>query len=103
MSTTPVRSNAGRWIFWAFLAIAAFYLLTEHRAHVAGALGWLPFGLLLLCPLMHVFMHGRHAVHGGQGHDRDSAAGSTRPLPGTPNRTDRGTPATSDSSTHGGH
>ena len=100
MSTTPVRSNAGRWIFWAFLAIAAFYLLTEHRAHVAGALGWLPFGLLLLCPLMHVFMHGRH---GGHGHDRESVADATRPLPGTPNRTERGTPATSDSSTHGGH
>jgi hypothetical protein len=44
-----------------FLAIAAFFLLTEHTAHVLGALPWL---LLAACPLMHVFMH-----HGGSAHD----------------------------------
>lgn len=55
-----------RWVWWAFAAIAAYYLLTEHRAHLAGLLSWLPFGLLLLCPLMHVFMHGGHG-HGGRG------------------------------------
>jgi hypothetical protein len=47
----------------AFLAIAAFYLLTEHTAHVFGAL---PYLLLLACPLMHVFMHGGH---GGSGQE----------------------------------
>ncbi len=52
-----------------FLAIAAFFLLTEHRAH---ALGILPFVLLLLCPLLHLFGHG----HGG--HDHESGKG-TRP------------------------
>ncbi len=31
-------------------AIAAFFLLSEHRAHFFGAL---PFLLLLACPLMH--------------------------------------------------
>lgn len=46
-------------------AVAAYYLLTEHLAHVAGALPWL---LLLACPLMHVFMHHGHGAHGhGQG------------------------------------
>jgi Protein of unknown function (DUF2933) len=45
-------------------AIAAYFLLTEHRAHVFGAL---PFLLLLACPLMHVFMH---RGHGGHGHDK---------------------------------
>ena len=40
-----------------FLAIAAFFLLSEHRAH---ALGILPFVLLLLCPLLHLFGHGGH-------------------------------------------
>jgi hypothetical protein len=44
-----------------FLAIAAFFLLTEHTAHVLGALPWL---LLAACPLMHLFMH-----HGGSKHD----------------------------------
>ncbi len=47
------------WI--VFAAIAAFYLWTEHRAHLLGAL---PFLLLLACPLMHLFMHGGH----GHGH-----------------------------------
>ena len=44
-------------------AIAAYFLLTEHRAHVFGAL---PFLLLLACPLMHVVMHGGHGGHGHQ-------------------------------------
>ena len=44
-------------------AIAAYFLVTEHRAHLLGAL---PFLLLLACPLMHLFMHRGHghAAHG---------------------------------------
>ena len=42
--------------------IASYFLLTEHRAHFFGAL---PFLLLLACPLMHFFMHGRHGHHHG--------------------------------------
>ena len=49
-------------VLLGFLAIAAFYLLTEHTAHVFGAL---PFLLFALCPLMHLFMHGGHGGHGG--------------------------------------
>lgn len=44
----------------AFFAIAAIYLISEHAAHALAAL---PFLLLLLCPLMHLFMH--HGGHGG--------------------------------------
>ncbi len=43
-------------------AIAAYFLLSEHRAHFIGAL---PLLLLLACPLMHVFMHNGHGSHGG--------------------------------------
>ena len=50
-----------------FLIIAAFFLVTEHRAHLSGWLSsygiWV---LLLACPLMHLFMHGGHG-HGGHG------------------------------------
>jgi hypothetical protein len=54
-----------------FLAIASFYLITEHTAHV---MGFLPYGLLLLCPLLHVFMHGGHGGHGGHAqHDANVA------------------------------
>lgn len=45
------------WVLLAFLAIAGFFLFTEHRAHLLGILPWL---LLLACPLLHVFMHGGH-------------------------------------------
>jgi hypothetical protein len=58
------------WI--VFAAIAAFYLWTEHRAHLLGVL---PFLLLLGCPLMHVFMHGGHGHgHGGDKGPQDSRA-----------------------------
>jgi hypothetical protein len=44
-----------------FLAIVAFFLWTEHKAHL---LGILPYALLLLCPILHYLMHGRHGGHG---------------------------------------
>ena len=43
-----------------FLAIAAFFLWEEHKAHLLGAL---PYLLFLLCPLLH-FFHGGHGGHG---------------------------------------
>ena len=46
----------------ALLLIVGFLLWTEHLAH---ALGYLPFLLILACPLMHMFMHGGHGGHGG--------------------------------------
>lgn len=55
---TPRRT---RWVFLGFLAVAGFFLWTEHRAHLMGAL---PYLLLLACPLMHL-LHG-HGHHGGQ-------------------------------------
>ena len=58
-------------------AIAAYFLLTEHRAHFLGAL---PFLLLLSCPLMHVFMHHGHGGHGvGHAHHRGGEPMSTPP------------------------
>ncbi|NKE72666.1 DUF2933 domain-containing protein [Candidatus Manganitrophus noduliformans] len=48
----------------AFLLIAVFFLLSEHRAHFFGIL---PYLLLLACPFLHLFMH--------RGHDGE--AGST--------------------------
>lgn len=56
---TPQPQGRLRWGWWFFAAVALFYLLTEHRAHLFGLL---PYLLLLACPLMHRFMHrGRHA------------------------------------------
>ena len=49
-----------------FLAIAGLLLFTEHRAHVLGVLIYVP---LLICPLMHFFMHGGHGGHGSHGQE----------------------------------
>ena len=61
-----------RWVLYGFLAVAGFFLFTEHRAHLLGAL---PFLLLLLlaCPLMHLLMHHGHGAHGG--HDENTGRG----------------------------
>ncbi len=59
--------------FIALGAVAAYFLLTEHRAHFLGAL---PFLLLLACPLMHVFMHGGHGHKSRASRQPDSVAPS---------------------------
>jgi len=47
-----------------FVAIAGFFLLTEHTAHVFGVL---PYLLVLACPFLHFFMHPHHRKAGGSG------------------------------------
>ena len=68
--TTWLRSRTGLALL-AFLAIAVFFLATEHTAHFFGVL---PFLLLLLCPLLHLFMHGGHAEHGDHANHQDESA-----------------------------
>ena len=55
-------SRRNWWVFGGFASVALVLFGVEHRAHL---LGWLPWLILLACPLMHVFMHGRHGGHGG--------------------------------------
>ncbi|MCI0487405.1 MAG: DUF2933 domain-containing protein [Blastocatellia bacterium] len=57
------QTRAG-WALLVFLGIAGFFLWTEHRAHLFGIL---PFLLLLLCPLLHLFLHRGHGSHSGGG------------------------------------
>jgi hypothetical protein len=59
-TNTGWRSRA-KIALYVFLGIAAFFLITEHLAHLIPILPWL---FLLLCPLMHLFMHGGHGGHG---------------------------------------
>jgi len=61
--------SRGRWVFWAFLLIAGFFLVTEHRAHLFQ---YLPFLLLAACPLLHLFHgHGGHGGHGNEDKQKD--------------------------------
>jgi hypothetical protein len=48
------------------IASVTYFLLMEHRQHIVA---FLPYLILLLCPLMHVFMHGSHGHAGGDHHN----------------------------------
>lgn len=67
-SESQFRRGPFRLPLWVglclFLGIALFFLWEEHEAHILGAL---PYVLLLLCPIIHLFMH--------RGHGHDGAAG----------------------------
>lgn len=68
--STPTfwRSRFGI-VLLGFLSVIGFFLVTEHTAHVLGAL---PFLLLAACPLMHLFMH--HGHGNGDEHAKHSSA-----------------------------
>jgi len=56
---------------FGFMAGTALFLLKEHQAYVLDVLPW---ALLLLCPVLHLFMHrghGKHGVHRGHGDQGD--------------------------------
>ena len=61
---TSTRRGVLPWIWGTLAVVLGFFLLTEHRAHLFGVL---PFLLVLLCPLMHLFMHGGHGSHARNG------------------------------------
>ncbi len=49
--------SKGMIITCLVLAVIGILLLTGHKTHLYG---YLPFLLILACPLMHIFMHGGH-------------------------------------------
>lgn len=61
-----------RLVLFAFLGIAGFYLVTEHRAHLYGILPWLLFAAV---PFLCIFMHFGHG-HGGHGDAEDERSSS---------------------------
>lgn len=68
----PTIGSRAKLVVLGFLVIAGFALITEHRAHALGAL---PYIILLLCPLLHLFMHRGHGNH----HDHSGHAASAGP------------------------
>jgi hypothetical protein len=53
------------WGAIALIGAASYFLITEHREHVFE---YLPYLILLLCPVMHLFMHHGH----GHGHHHNN-------------------------------
>jgi hypothetical protein len=74
---------AATWIFGGFLAVAMFFVLAEHRAHLYG---WLPYLLLAACPLMHLFHRHGHSGHGRQeaSHQTERQVSTPPPAPASP-------------------
>ena len=60
-------------MFIGFALVAGYFLWTEHRAHVVAGLYYLPFLLLLACPLMHLFHGHGHGDSDGEGKEHDHA------------------------------
>ena len=54
---TPWWRSRTKLPFIGFLAIAGYFIWTDHEAHIAPYLVWI---LLAACLLLHGFMHGGH-------------------------------------------
>jgi len=50
------------------VSAASSFLLVEHREHL---LAFLPYAILLACPLMHLFMQHGHGHHGVQTQEKE--------------------------------
>ncbi len=62
LSSQPGASSSRfKLVLYGFLAIAGFLLYYEHQAHIPGDYLLLG-GLLLVCIIMHSFMHGGHGA-----------------------------------------
>lgn len=68
----PGPKSRARRVFIGFTLIAAYFLITEHKAHLSGYLQYWPLLLVLACPLLHLFMHRGHGGHGGHGDRHDA-------------------------------
>jgi Protein of unknown function (DUF2933) len=57
------------------IAATTYFLLVEHRQHFFE---YWPFLIILLCPVMHIFMHRGHGSHGEEKRNiKDSTRGDT--------------------------
>lgn len=72
-NTTRSTFPLGKWAVLGLVLLLAATVLAEYpglRARLSS--GW-PYLILLLCPLMHIFMHRGHGGHGGHGDHKTTA------------------------------
>lgn len=67
------------WIVFAgFAAIGGYFLWSAHRVHIMQFGSWLPWLLIALCPLMHIFMHHGHGHGNGHGDENTPSKPDTQ-------------------------
>ena len=71
-----LRSRTGL-VLLASLAVAGFFVVLEHRVHLDEIL---PYALVALFLVLHMFMHAGHGGHGGHsgnsgGEEQDAGKG----------------------------
>jgi hypothetical protein len=72
---TPMRNSI--WVgLFGFMAGAALFFWKEHQAYVLDVLPW---ALLLLCPILHIFMHRGHGKRGVPRDHGDHGGGEVSP------------------------
>lgn len=69
------KLNRLKWshVFLIGLALGGGFLLVDQFQSQLGS--FLPYLILLLCPLMHVFLHRGHGGHGGHGSHEERRSG----------------------------
>lgn len=86
------QHDAKQWlttksIFVASIAGAGFYYLwIEHHSHL---IHFLPYAIFLLCPFIHIFMHGGHSPKPGG--DGPGKSATSQPLSEDEPKPDSGT------------
>lgn len=68
----------------ALLGAGVYYLVTAHGSHT---LELLPYGLVVLCLGLHLFMHRNHGGHGGHGGNGGNGAPADHAHPQRPDAT----------------
>jgi hypothetical protein len=79
LHSLPWHRTRGGQTLLVVLGLAGLYALVEHWAHAAPFLPWL---LILGCPLAHLFMHRGHGSLGGHGGPGRQDDGPERPSGG---------------------
>jgi hypothetical protein len=72
-SATPWYTRPSTFIILVLVLAAAYLIWTGHRQHAAS---FLPYALLLLCPLIYIFGH--HGHGGGRHRQQDRQDDSGR-------------------------
>ena len=68
------RSSIAAAVLLVLLAVGLMLILLRPELPI----GWLPLLIILLCPLMHMFMHRRHGGHGSSATAGDEQAQRSR-------------------------